>query len=268
MGLWGHEVLGDEGPGLWGSRGQSPATWSTQLAAAAGPSRCKQAVCPPPPKPALSPLSQDGAIRTPHFAVTPTAAPLPMAALCAGAQDNFTCVPAAWSGAELTWPWAGCSPAGCAGMCLCRGRGRLLPWGRGGVGPAGTQRGQGRAGGHPAAGMPCGMGMHKVLGLLHGTRWGARGEGAGTCRARLCACSSVSSRVPCTHTHTHSHRLGSLCSPGCGVCTHRPPAQSFPVSQHPSGAPTTLRPGVLVAGWASRHPSVQATQHCSTVLWL
>lgn len=67
---------------------------------------------------------------------------------------------------------------------------------------------------------------------------------------------------------THMPGLGSLCSPRCRACKHQPSAQYFPVSQHPSGAPTALRSGVLLAGWAFGDPGIQATQHCSTILQL
>lgn len=68
--------LGDEVSGLWGYWGQSPDMWNTQLEAAAGLSGCKRQTTPHPPL-QCSPPSPGKAIRTPDFAMTPTAHPYP-----------------------------------------------------------------------------------------------------------------------------------------------------------------------------------------------
>lgn len=177
----------------------------------------------------------------PHILQCPPPQVPPTAALCAGARDDFTCVPVERSRADVALGWL--SPAGCAGMCLCRGRGcgAVAGWGHRGHGAGGDGTGEG--GGHPAAETPRRVGMHQVLGLLHGSYWGARGEGGGTCGAcsgtlvcmLVCSVHALMrmhtlietdawvSAQPCVHTLTPSPVLSSLPAPLWG--THSPKAR-------------------------------------------
>lgn len=208
MGLW---VCGGSGRrrfrsvGLWAAK-----PGHVEHAAGSNRSPSLQAGNPAP-QPSTLPPPQDGATRAPHFAVPPTP-DSPTTALCAGARDDFTCVPVERSRADVALGWL--SPAGCAGMCLCRGRGcgAVAGWGHQGHGEGwdGTREGWG----HSAAETPRRVGTYEVLELLHGSYWGARGEGGGTCGA--CTGTLVCTLVCSVHTLIQTP--GSLHSPGCRAC--------------------------------------------------
>lgn len=156
------------------------------------------AVCPPPPTPVLSPHPR-GSNKDPRLCNDPQSPPLPpIAALGAGARESFTCELALWSGAELTWPWAGCTWPGVP-ECVCAGGEAAGPgWG----GASGDTEETGEGWGHPAAGMPCGMGAR--------SSWVPRLEGTGGVQGHSC----VLRRVQLSHTHTHAH--ADTHTPGMG----------------------------------------------------
>lgn len=119
------------------------------------PPGCKRQSAPHPPLQS-SPPTPGGALEDPRLLNYLHSPPLPpVTALCAGARESFTCEPALWSGAELTWPWAGCTWPGVP-ECVCAG-GEAVGPGRGGA--SGDTEETGEGWGHPAAGMPCGIGI-------------------------------------------------------------------------------------------------------------
>lgn len=173
---------------------------NTQLEAAVSPSSCKWHFAPHPHLQCSRP-TPSGAIRTPDFAMTPAAHPyLSITALRAGARESFTCEPALWSGAELTWPWAGCTWPGVP-ECVCAGGEAVVGWGQWG------HRGdRGGLGGTLEPGCREGWG-YTGAGSSAQQHWGWRGEGAYR-DTYLCAqsCAALS------HTHTHT--------PGLTPCHH------------------------------------------------
>lgn len=109
---------------------------------------CTRVVCPLiPPPPALSP-PEDKAEQPPHFPRTPSQIfPCVSPGGRSPEQLHLRGADGVEQSAELTWPWAGRSPAGVQ-ECVCAGgRGRAA-WGRGGVG---TGEGWERLGGGHAA---------------------------------------------------------------------------------------------------------------------
>lgn len=131
----------------------------------------------------------------------------------------------------------------------------------------GTRRGQGRAGGHPAAGMPCGMGIHRcwvfctaALGL----------EERGAMQGSL-VCTAVCSSH--THTHTHAHADTHTRAGVSARCWVRgvPRLTPNPVSQHPSGTLPASGPGRLLARvgiWELRHLRHSELFHHASMYWV
>lgn len=164
----------------------------------------QEAVCPPPSSRALLPPWWSN--KDPRLCNDPHSPPLPpITALCAGARESFTCEPVLWSGAELTWPWAGCTWPGVP-ECVCAGGEALGPcWG----GASGDTEETGEGWGHPAAGMPSGMGIHRcrvictvILGL--DGREGMQGmQDMQGMQGYTCVLSCV--QLTHTHTHTRAH---------------------------------------------------------------